>query len=175
MKAGPGGVDVIRRNGHVIATLLAVAAVIASAGTASASSTAGRIPSNPCRLKISRQLHALRLAKRCTHTKPVSALGKVTLGTWGAQPHVLGIGFFAFADNSKREQFRKSFLTIGKKVKHIGSGAAESITPDGVAFAAIVKGIGINLSVNEASASSATKAKDAKTVLALVKAITHQL
>ena len=96
-------------------------------------------------------------------------------GIWARQPHVLGIGFFAFASKAKERQFEQSFPTIGGTTKRVGANQVESITSEGVAYAGVVKGIGINLSVNEATASSAVKAKDAKTVLKLVKAVTSQL
>ncbi len=154
--------------------LLAATLTVASGGAASGSSV--KIPSNPCKLKISSQVKALRLSKSCSYKKPATGpLGKVSSGIWGRQPHVLGIGFFAFASKSKEQQFKQAFRTIGANTKRVGQNAVESITPDGVAYAGIVKGIGINLSVNEATATSAVKAKDAKTVLSLVKALTSQL
>jgi hypothetical protein len=162
------------RRTREAATLLAAALTLGLAGAAWGSTA--KIPSNPCKLKIAAQVKALRLSKACAHRKPAPGpLGKVSSGTWGKQPHVLGIGFFAFSSRSKQNEFKQSFFTIGTNVKHVGSNAVESITPAGVAYAGIVKGIGINLSVNEATASSAVKAKDAKTVLKLVKALTAQL
>ncbi|MGB0097204.1 MAG: hypothetical protein WBP81_32265 [Solirubrobacteraceae bacterium] len=94
---------------------------------------------------------------------------------WGTQPHVLGIGFFAFANKAKRNLFLNSYFESGSTLKRVGPNQAEGIGPSGVAFAGIVNGIGINLSVNEATARSAVKKKDAKTVLALIKALKSQI
>ena len=99
----------------------------------------------------------------------------ISSGTWGSQPHVLGIGFFAFSSRAKKQEFIRSFPTLGGTTKRVGTNQVETITDTGVAYAGVVDGIGINLSVNEATASSAVKAKDAKTVLKLVKAVTSQL
>ena len=157
-----------------LAAVLAAAALVATVGVASASPGKAAIPVNACKLKLAKQLKALRLTASCTAVKPgASPFGKVSSATWGKRPHVLGIGFFAFAGAAKLKLFKRSFFTIGNTVPV--SGGVESVGSLGVAYAGIVHGIGINLSVNEPTASTAVKNADAKKVLALVQAVAAQL
>ncbi len=157
-----------------LAAVLAAAALAGAAGVASASPAKTAIPVNACKLKIAKQLKALRLTASCAAVKPgASPFGKVSSARWGKQPHVLGIGFFAFANGSKLQLFKRSFYTIGSTVP-VWDGV-ESVGSLGVAYAGVVHGIGINLSVNEPTASTAVKNADAKKVLALVKAVAAQL
>lgn len=164
-----------RTNRLCAAALVSFTVILGGAGEAAGSARAG-IPSNPCTLKLAPQLKALRLSPVCSHRKPATGtFGRSSTGTWGARPHVLGVGFFAFSSRAKQRLFEKSLVTIGTRVTSVGSDAVEAVTPLGVAFAGIIDGIGVNLSVNEPSASSTTKRKDAKTVLRLVRALTKQV
>jgi hypothetical protein len=157
-----------------LALCAGLAILLGTVGGAAASPAKTAIPVNACKLKLAKQLKALRLTASCRAVKPgASPFGKVSSGTWGTQPHVLGIGFFAFSNGAKLKLFKRSFFTIGSTVPV--SGGVESVGPLGVAYAGIVDGIGINLSVNEQAASTAVKNADAKKVLALVKAVAAQL
>jgi hypothetical protein len=84
------------------------------------------------------------------------------------------MGIYTFSSTALKNEFKSAFITLGT-VQSIGPNAVESTDSLGVSAAALINGVGINLSVDEPTTSAAVKTKDAKTVVMLIKALEKQV